>query len=68
MTPLAAASSRYAPDWWEDRDEIVALLRWLDETGALRDVDEAIYVVEKPWKYSEEREDMVRAQGRVTAI
>ncbi len=45
--------------WYDDPREIAALARWLGEDGTA-------YFVENVHVYSEERERMVREQGRVT--
>lgn len=47
-------------DWYEDSANIAALLRWLNERGEIVDIDEAIYVVSKPWKWNDEYQQMLK--------
>lgn len=49
-------------DWYEHPDahhEIADLIRWLDDNGWLRGLDEALSVLRQPWHYSAEREQMI---------
>lgn len=53
-------------EWWHDHREIAALLAWLDERGETP--DDVAYLVEKPWKWTPEYQQMLneqRAQGVV---
>lgn len=64
----AARRQTAPPEWYEGdagRDEIADLIRWLDDTCQLRGISDVIHIVEKPWHYSAEREQMIRARGRV---
>ncbi len=59
-----------AREWYDGdagRQEIADVIRYLDDTCQLGGVDEALYIVEKPWKFSAEREQMLKARGRVWA-
>jgi hypothetical protein len=49
--------------WWDDSGNIAALLRWLRDGDGIA-LDEAIYVVEKPWNWEEEWQAMQAAQTR----
>lgn len=40
-------------NWYENSGNIAALIRWLRERGEI-DFDNAIYLVEKPWKWTDE--------------
>jgi hypothetical protein len=50
-----------ANKWWEDHNEIARLIEYLHETDGL-EMDEAIYLVQKPWKWTEEYDTMCREQ------
>lgn len=41
-------------DWFEDSGNIAALLRWLRDSDEGIDLDSAIELVEKPWKWNAE--------------
>lgn len=49
--------------WWQDSGEIARLLRYLNDglDGPLEMAD-AIYIVEKPWKWDEEYAEMCKEQ------
>lgn len=56
--------------WYERpgaHTEIAELISWLLDRCELTGLDEALCVIEKPWKYSAEREQMVAERGRVRA-
>lgn len=50
-------------NWYERRTEIVDLLRWLDDRGELC-LDDAITLVEKPWKWEPDYREMVAERER----
>lgn len=52
-----------AAEWWYDRMEIVDLAGWLDDRCELSTVEAVIYLFEKPWKWSPEREQMIRERN-----
>jgi hypothetical protein len=49
-------------EWYDDHRNIAALLRYLEERCELSGVDEALALVEKPWKYTPEFNAMCRAE------
>lgn len=51
-------------DWWHIEGELAAVWRWLDERGERP--DDPGYFMEKPWKWTPEREQMIREE-RVAA-
>ena len=53
--------------WWYSHGEIFRLLRWLEERGDLDTVDAAIRVVEKPWHWDDEYEQMCREDAEARA-
>lgn len=59
----AAMAKRYV--WWTECGNIAALLRWLKESEDGIDLDNAIYLVSKPWKYDDEWKRM-QAERSVT--
>jgi hypothetical protein len=52
--------------WWYDHTEISRLLRWLDDNGGI-DVRDCIGIVEKPWHWDAEYEEMCREQAGAAA-
>jgi len=46
-------------EWWEDRETLDRLARWLENRGEFTD---PIYFMEKPWKWRAEYEQMLREQ------
>lgn len=54
--------------WYTDPAEVAALLRWLDDRCELRGVDDAIHVVEEPWSYTAEREQMVAEERHAEVL
>lgn len=47
-------------DWWYDSPaSVLHLGHWLVETGAIRDLKDLLYYFEKPWKYTQEYDQMV---------
>lgn len=44
----------FEPAWYLDSANIAALMRWLRERDELGDMDNAIYLVSKPWKWDDE--------------
>jgi len=53
--------------WYVDSGEIARLMRHLRDNGDLRELDDAIRLVEKPWHWTEEYESMCSEQdgGRI---
>lgn len=49
-----------AREWYDDRENIARLLTWLEERCELRSIDDAIYLVEKPWKWTPEWNELQR--------
>lgn len=50
--------------WWNDLTELAMFGRWMEETGRLIHGREDLwYVVEKPWKYDGEHEEMLREEA-----
>lgn len=67
---IRALERNTLPEWYDGeqgRLEIAALQAWLVDTCQVTDPREIAYVTEKPWKYSAEREQMIRERGRVVA-
>jgi hypothetical protein len=56
-------NARAMPEWCSDPGEIARLLRWLKDGDGL-DLDEAIYIVSKPWKWDQEYQEMCMQQRR----
>lgn len=50
--------------WYAARDNIADLLQWLADRGQLNGVDEAIYLIQKPWKWESEFHEMVAERER----
>lgn len=50
-------------DWTKDVGEVARLLSWLVEQGEVFTVDQAAYVVEKPWKWARERSAMLAQEA-----
>jgi hypothetical protein len=48
-------------DWWTDPSEIAGLLRYLRDGDGI-DVPECIDIVEKPWHWTKEYNEMCDAQ------
>jgi len=51
------------PAWYEDRDELLAFVRWLIDTGELRFASDAAAVFEKPWKWNDEHDEYLTTLG-----
>ncbi len=47
--------------WFEYHYNILALARHLHETQGL-DVEQILYLMEKPWKYSEEWKELMESE------
>jgi len=56
--PVAFSSRRL--EWFDDRDEVLTVARWLLDTSQISTCDELLYLFEKPWKHTMDRDDMVR--------
>jgi hypothetical protein len=54
--------SRAMPEWCADCGEIARLLRWLNEKEDI-DVVGAIHIVEKPWHWDAEYQEMCASQN-----
>lgn len=53
--------------WCDDPQELARLWRWLESTAITNDHwSDPAYFMENAHKWAEEREQMVREQGRVT--
>jgi hypothetical protein len=48
------------PPWWTDHGKIFTLLRWLEDRAEIATIDDAIRVVEKPWNWDAEYQQMQR--------
>lgn len=44
------------PEWYDDRDEVLAFARTLVDRGEITDLDALLYFFEKPWKWTPEHE------------
>ncbi len=52
-------------DWYEQpdaHDQIADLIDWMLDNGEITGLDEARYVMRKPWKYSTDRNQMLSEQ------
>lgn len=49
-------------EWWRNRDNVLELARWLEERCELATADDAIYLFEKPWKWTDSYEAMCAAE------
>lgn len=52
--------------WWHSHAEIARLLRWLDDGGELEDVEACWRLVEKPWHWDKEYDQMCADQDGPT--
>ena len=57
----AGRCGRPALAWWADHQELAALLRWLEEQHGYTSSTEIIPVLEKPWKWQPEYDEMKEA-------
>jgi hypothetical protein len=67
MSPLVSRTStparRESPDWYSRCSNVAELMRWLADRGELT-VDTAIDIVEKPWHWTPERDEMIAERER----
>lgn len=54
--------------WWESHTEVARLIRWLGESGSVDDYDASdwAYLVEKPWKWDSEYQEMLKMSAEAT--
>jgi hypothetical protein len=66
MTVRAVTRDLTPPEWYDSRDDVVELVRWLLDTSQITTISEVLYAFEKPWKWTVERDHMI-SLGREAA-
>jgi hypothetical protein len=59
LSGLPPLRSGLAREWYDDRNNVVTLLRWLERREEITTVSQAIDLVEKPWKWTPEWRHMI---------
>lgn len=62
-----SATATVAREWWKDHREIAALIRHLRADARIDD-EQIAYLVEKPWKFDPEYQEMVREERETGVV
>ena len=49
--------------WYNIHDNVVELVRWMHDVKGVRDAEVLIYAMEKPWKYTDEYNEMKKLES-----